>query len=806
MYTPYPSLVTQYKNSFSDVFLPTDMRQGIEDKNPETYVTRGKYLLGSYLNDTTSIRYSDQPNYTESRLYAAGKQDNVKYMDLLCPRVMKAGQLHGRRKTWMNISWDIFPAFVRIRQKLLGYLLNFDYYIAAFCDDEMSDADRNELKMNMRLKIEHGEFMQFMEQYLGTGNQQQQSQLPFQPKSLEEIQMIEQMGGFKLWQEIAMELYVGRSLSMSDWDEIQYLLKCDLIDLAVCVVKDYLDPFTSRPKIRYCDPQYTIIRQSVDPSSKDITEAGEIKFYTAADLMRKYPEITPDKMVQAVSANRVCWGNQLYNFGNRYNMWNDNMNMAKIAVLEYEFMSTSKTAYTIDKNKNGVESVKPFIEPTFNPYPDVAKNNTAPVATKTNPNNNVTQVNEPRWYEASWIIGTNIVYNYGARQNTPYTWNSEKCNSSYTMFRAGERSVTDICKATIDSLQMNVFKTRNAEIKARPSGIIVDWSTLLNMTHGGEKLTPFDMLKIGQDTGNFLYKGRTLPNGQPVQGITNAIIETKGGMGQILADLLQLNIKYMNDLRDLTGFPALLDATGGTGQELVGNTKIAAQASDDVIRPVLFAFRDVKKRAIENLCMRWQSLSLLHPEIIKTFASEVGDVWTNILSMGNEMAFYKYSIRFEAEVSPTLIADIKAAALVSMQAGKAGQPGIAMSDYIYILRVLETGNVKLAQLYLSYKELQAYEMQAQMQQQNMAMNAKSAQDLEAAKSHSAAQQQEAELVMEDHKINTQAAADIRINQDTAASQAQLQKQKTADDLMLQEAKYNREKELVLIAPKPATSK
>jgi len=781
---PFPSIISQYTQDFSSVFIQDELLNGNKTKTDKFYYDRGRWLLGAYMNNLTSIRYTDLPNYIESRLYGQGKQPNIKYMDYLCPRVNKDGKAHGKRKSWMNISWDIFPAFVRIRQKVLGYMLNYDYYISAQCNDEMSDADRNELKLKLRLKQQHNDFMSFMEEYLGTPDQNQ-SQLPFTPKSVQEIEMIDQMGGFKLWQEIAMENFCKRSFTMSNWDEIQKQLKEDIIDLGLCITKDYLDPVTFRPKIRYCDPQYTVIRHSIDPSSRDVTEAGEIKFYTAADLLRKYPAITKERMLDAIQANKMEWGNNRYNFNSTYNGWNETMNMAKIAVFEFEFVNMDSAKYKIEPNQYGGEIAKQ-----------------APVGYD---GKDAKVTYEPNWYEACWIIGTNIVYNQGRRQNAPYTWNSENCNSSYTMYRAGERSIVDICKSTIDSLQINVYKTRNAEIKAAPNGVAIDWSTLLGMTHGGKKLEPFDILKIRQDTGNLLFKGRTTAAGQPLQGGANPITAIDGGIGQHLTELITLNMKYMNDLRDLTGFPALIDATNSGGQQGLGVTEIAQQAAADVIRPALFAFKDVKKRVTENICMRWQMLALFHPEIVKSFAREVGDVWTDILQLGSEFAFYKYGISFEAEVSPMLIADVKQAALVSMQAGKAGQPGISMADYMFILRQLETGNLKFAEMYLAYAEEKSYQQQAKMQEQNMAMNAKSAQDLEAAKAQSQGQVLEATMVQQDHLITAKAAADSQLSAQDAKQKSMLQAQQAAEDKILQEAKYNREMELQAAAPKPVKS-
>lgn len=765
----YPSYFMQYQKDFGSKFIKDDIENGVKLTDPKWYKERGEWLLGAYMNDLCYTRFSDIGNYIEARMYGQGKQPNTKYMDILCP-VINQGKRRGKRRNWMNISWDIFPVYVRIRNKVLGYMMNFEYYINAHCDDEMSDADRNEIKLKLLLQQQHADFMGWMQEQLGLDDQQLQD-LPFQPQSQQEIEMIDQMGGFKLWQELAMEMFCKRSFQMSDWMDISKRLKEDIIDLAVCIIKDYLDPVTMRPKVRYCDPQYTIIRQSINPANTETTEAGEIKFYTAAELLRNYPTITKTDMLKAIAANRNNWGNEGFAY-ERYNAWHDSMNQAKIAVFEFEFQSINQQKYVM-KDKNGMEV----------PKSKPLSYNEADAKTTF----------EPTWYECCWIVGTDIVYHYGLRQNAPYTWNSEKCNTSYTAYRSGERSMTNVCIPTIDGLQMTVYKMRNAEIKARPSGYAINWTQLLGMTHNGEELKPFDMLDIAQQTGNVLIKGAVDAKGQPLQGVALPITELEGGVKGI-DGFLQLYAKGMNELNDLTGLPPIINAASGDGKMGLGQTQIAESAVADVLRPQLYAYKNVKQRATENICMRWQMLALLQPQVVQSFARETGEVWANLLQMGSEFAFYKYGIDFEAEVNPQIILDVKNAALESMRAGKAGQPGISQADYMFILRQLEHGNLKFIQMYLAWREQVNYKMQQQNAQQNVAANAKSAQDLEQAKSASAAQQAQVELMKESALI------DEKVKGDSALS-AQGHKQA----MELQAQKYDFEMKLQAAAPKPQSS-
>ena len=83
-------------------------------------------------------------------------------------------------------------------------------------------------------------------------------------------------------------------------------------------------------------------------------------------------------------------------------------------------------------------------------------------------------------------------------------------------------------------------------------------------------------------------------------------------------------------------------------------------------------------------------------------------------------------IRLEMRATAEFKAEVKQVAMASMSASKQGMPGISVSDYMYISRLLDYGNVKLAQVYLAWKEekvvskLQEQQQMAAEQQQQMA--------------------------------------------------------------------------------------
>jgi regulator of protease activity HflC (stomatin/prohibitin superfamily) len=92
----------------------------------------------------------------------------------------------------------------------------------------------------------------------------------------------------------------------------------------------------------------------------------------------------------------------------------------------------------------------------------------------------------------------------------------------------------------------------------------------------------------------------------------------------------------------------------------------------------------------------------------------------------------------------------------SLNAGKSGQRGITTSDSIFILDLIEKGQIKLASLYLSIAEEREFEKQMEqqraMQQENAQVQIQSAQAAEQAKVQ--AEQAKAQIEIQKHAAIT----------------------------------------------------
>lgn len=141
------------------------------------------------------------------------------------------------------------------------------------------------------------------------------------------------------------------------------------------------------------------------------------------------------------------------------------------------------------------------------------------------------------------------------------------------------------------------------------------------------------------------------------------------------------------------------------------------------------------------MASRWQIIALFSKDPITAMIAAVGDAYTEIVRITgdqkNSFGLATYGINFEATADDSFIAGIADAALKSMQAGKSGSPGISMADYFFIMRCLEQGEAKLAEVYLSYREKQEKDLIDQRAAQMQEMNTQGAQALEQQKAQNA---------------------------------------------------------------------
>jgi len=683
-------------------------KQDVSDKDAKDWFRRKmEYVYSCYIRDDAYIPYSTVRDYRICRLYGQGRQPNTKYMERLTIQDKRTGI----RKGWMNISWDILPILPKFRSVVLGRFEEIDYSTQAYAIDDVSNTTREDIKWTKLVESKYADEMQKFRKELGLMDEEQQ--LPFTPKNIEEMDMLASMGFFKLAWEISMDKLLIATTQKCNWPEIKRRIFEDAIDLGIVAVKDYTDPVNGKPMVRYVDPEYLIIRQTRMNDFSNVAEAAEITWMSIGDL-RAYG-LSDDEIIKASKAYSGIFGNPYMTDIPGYPQDRNRYDYLKVAVLDGEFESFDTYFYE-SRMINGKEV---YFNLPFNAQKATSKKNKFG-----------SQQYQKR-YRCKWIIGTDIIFDYGLQYDQHYD-QENKPRSSYSCYRIAEKSMISQCITTADDIQLAVLKLRSAMAESKPAGVMIEFGSLKEISMGGEKMDPFDILKIYRDRGDLIFKYALQQNGMPLQGGIPPIQELKGGIGPYLQELMSILDWNINMIREITGINAITDASSPAPNALVGVSQIAEQGTSNVLRPILSGYKSIKQRAYMNLCQRWQLAAAFYPQSIP-FAKEGGSAAIEIVKVGKDLYNPVFDVYVDMPIKEEDRMQLEQACLASIQAAKTGNVGITLSDYVYIKELVAVNNMRAAWVYLAYREQQMQAQRdataAQMQQ----MNAQQAQQQEAMK-------------------------------------------------------------------------
>jgi len=377
-------------------------------KDEKWYKQYAEALYADYVNNKLTIPFSVRGEIDLLRLYAKGNQPVTKYMDRLSPRDRKTN----KRKGYMNVSWDILSVVPKFKRVVMGMLDKMEYDIFIDALDEKSVSDKDSMKWrvwaNKVLSEELGEDPAATE-----GMPQMPGMPNFVPNSVEELEMMKDLGSFKLAIEIAYEKALNWSYDMSSWDDIKRRIFSDLFDIGIAMARDYVDPISKQVKSRYVNPRDAIMSYSSDPAHKNMKSAGEIRKMTIAQLRERAPEI-PDEVISQIadkyrnyenngSANEVNPGES-----------SDEYEDYDVCVIDVEFIDYDLEKYEKKKTSRG----------NYMYYPksfDYKKKKTEKRQSHT--------VKKKKIRKVSWVVGTETVFNWGEQTDIPKNDSEEVCLS-----------------------------------------------------------------------------------------------------------------------------------------------------------------------------------------------------------------------------------------------------------------------------------------------------------------------------------------------------------------------------------------
>jgi len=664
------------------------------DKNEKWGLKWMQAMYARYRQGKTAIPYSSVGEFRSLRQLADGRQDIKQYQKILLDITEPGAAMTG----YMNINWDapcILPKFLRIVE---GMLEQTDHQVVATAVDPSSTDEKEAAKLDMQYRMKFKETLDYIDKSMGIDRSGD-----YVPESMEELELYDGAGGFKLAKEIEIEQGLDYTFYISDWKEIKKQITRDLCVINCAATKDYTDPYVKKVKTRYVDPESYVGQYSKQVGHKNMEYGGEIIQVLVSDLRKLNPDIPESELLALARQYGGVGGNPDLD---RYYFDTDTHTATYdgflVDVLDSEWFSTNSRYRTTRQTQFG-NSLS--YDSEYGKVYDTDKRKTEKFDIKV-------------VYKGKWIIGTNYIYDFGLQYDVPRPGKKE-VELSYHLYKLPYRSLVSLAETHVHQMVIAYFKLQNAIAKARPSGIAIEVTSLQNITLGKDKMTPLDILKILTQTGDLLYKASTHKGNPNMPGGYKPIQELQGGIGQQLNDFITVWEVNMNAIRDMTGISQIADASAPNPEQSVGGSEIAMAATNNALRSIYSGYISLKEQTAKNISLRLQLLIKHDKEAYTGYMPVIGNMGVQVISVGADTVDANYFIKYEAKPTDKRKQSILDAAVKAMSPDRDGIIGIELPDFLMIERLLESGSLKYAEAYLNHKTKKNKEKQQKLQEANM---------------------------------------------------------------------------------------
>ena len=659
-------------------------------------------ILSNYYRGLCATTFDTRNKYFLLRSYSNGRQSSAKYKNFYLGNEVQGEEREG----WMNVNFDdIFSPAPSIVAKIQGIFQSTEHDIQVEDTGIKAGAERESKKEALWFEKLYEPQLSAINQALGVATENK-----VLPDTRDELELFATLGGFKLAYETYMEACIDVSLYESNNKILKDKVIKDLIDLNIACTIDTVDTDTQRVYQQYIDIADLIMDYTKQDDFTKSNFAALPEFWTINDLRKKTQPMGIDEdELKATAMQYVGYvGNPQF--------WNDNYGVMnshgvypysswKIPVLYSTWKSVNSKYRTKKLRSDGVN--ENVYDSKFGKFWDTENKKTT-----------ITDINVI--YQCRWVIGTDIVFDDGLMNDIVREGKTAKL--PFHVCKIHGKSIMESMMPVLDEIMLVKLRYQNAIAMCPPPGIAINWDATEAITLGNKsKNTPYDFIKFYRQTGAAVYRGKSLIDGStagpPITPIDN-------GMGTIMEETIKgLDAAFMQ-LSQVSGIdPVTLSVDQKGEQPSATSEKLATASTNNCLKPIYSAYIHIKEDYAKSAAYRIQLICKYNEDDTRGYNGVIGDVGVKAIAEAGDRNVIQFGIKIQARPTEQDKADILKAAEESLGASKEGQPGITMSDYLYISQLIRTASgLKYATAYLNYKEGLAAKNAQQVAQQNSQMN------------------------------------------------------------------------------------
>jgi len=694
---------------------PNPLATPEEKMNPEYGLQYFRKMYADFSGEDGSLYGSRRRRYIVNREYAEGMQNVGKYKKLLGNN----GDL-----SYLSLDWSIVPVIPKFVDVIVGGLTNQDYEIKCTGIDKVAQDAKIQEEMRLSAKMMLQDFTKDLEVMtdIPLGGDEKL------PTDSEELELHMQLN-YKQAVEIAMEEGIDLCFSINNWKEISKRVMRDLTVVGFGATKTYSDK--DGVHVRYVDPANLVISHSNDPDFRDMSHAGEVKYYTIHDIRKMAGnQFTEDEYIEMATVSAGKYDNPIdvptqKTYYKGYEMYQ--YDSFRVAVLDGEFKTVDNIRHEKKYNAHGNYTLNKRDSKYKLPKKSRYKREML--------DNPVEMI-----YKGKYIIGTEFIFDYGRADNIirPKS-NKSKVRMSYAVYMPNQinlnnKSLVERMMPFADQIQIAHLKIQQLIAKAKPKGAAFEIGSLENVMLGdGGEFTPLDVQDVYEATGNIYYR---MQQEDGSMGNPNPIQELSGGIGGALNELMAIVNYNMQQIRTVTGVNETREGAAPDKEALVGVQKLSLLASNNATRGLNQGYLSIMEGSAKSVALRIQHFVKYNKNYMG-YINNIGDMNLKAIEVTADVHPHDFGIIIEA------LPDEEEKALLENNIQMSlSRDELRIEDAI-MLRTIK--NVKLANQMLILRRKKYNEEKMEIAQRNSEMNAQIQERAAAAKAQSDAQIEQVKL-------------------------------------------------------------
>jgi len=732
---------------------PSPLLPRKEMDKPETGRAVGSAIYQTSVLGSNSYYFIRNQQFAENRVFGAGKQPFQTYLDLLGT---------DGKVSYLNLDFHPRPIAPKFRDILINDIMsrmeNVDCTGLSLEIQKRKDMKKTE----MAFQMEHGDYLQQIQQSAGVQLAQKQD---FIPENEEELELWDNLKP-KEKEEQLMEWGIDFILYNNDWNSIKKEVTGDLVDTGLGATQTYFDG-RKRIRVKRVRPEYMVYGTTNTLNFRNVAYIGHLERLSITDVRSMYPN-TPEKdLYRAAYQNRGLYANpdQLTDFiqdfeiayTRPYDSW-------LIDVMFYEYKVMKTINYVKGKDNND------------NPIFDLNRKTDG-----SNPNKKTFQFQIPTIYKGAWMIGSDTMLAWGEMENLIRSREDvEDVKFSYSLYMLNNNgdmlptSPMEMMRSSIVQMDLAILRMQNVIASTPPNGMKMDLDAIteLDLGKGIGKVGPLKLRELWMQTGDVYYSSSKISgdnaNRSPIEQNMNEL-------GDKLKQYIEVYNFELNCIRDYLGINEVKDGSQVNPRIGLGVMQGQQAASNLATAHIYGGWVSLMTDTCEAAAILfWDALNT--PETNDMYIRLLGKQNADFLLYNKELTRSNYLTKISVNMSTQDRMWLNQQIEVALAQGK-----LQLEDALMVNKYAAF-NIEYAIRYLSFMEKKRTQM-AQRQQMQLAQQQQQATQSQADSLMQQKQQAEIDKDKRDAaKIEKEAINDHKLLIQQLINAALLEQQKTGQPL------------------------